>query len=195
MMKQIKKVVVGCLLVNPGAWTNMPAGGFDNFLNQYFVESGTSTGKGIEQARKAGFAFIYSIELDSTMVYQAQNKFRFFNNVYIYHGDSGSILYDLIKHINAPITFWLDGHNGTYNPHGENTPVLRELEQIKQHHIKNHIILIDDMHCIGTPLFDGITKDMLIAKIKEINPAYEISYIAGGDESEYPDNIMVAQVP
>lgn len=175
---------------------NMPQGGFAKFPNSYFVETGTAGGNGINQALNSHkFAYIYSIEINGKSVTAARRKFQNAKNVQIFQGDSGSILYDIIKDINEPITFWLDGHAGTYNPRAENTPLLRELDQIKQHHIKTHTILIDDMHCAGKELFDFITKDMIIAKIKEINPAYEITYIDGGDRSEWPNNIMVAQVP
>jgi len=116
-------------------------------------------------------------------------------NVTIWEGDSGSLLYEMIKDINEPVTFWLDAHNGVYDPDAENTPILRELEQIKKHHIKNHTILIDDMHCCERDLFDFLTKDQIAAKVKEINPDYEITFVDGGNDSEYPNNIMVARVP
>lgn len=51
------------------------------------------------------------------------------------------------------------------------------------------------MHCADTILFDGLTKDDLIRKIKEINPDYVISYVAGGEVDEYPNNVMVARIP
>ncbi len=51
------------------------------------------------------------------------------------------------------------------------------------------------MHCCGTILFDYITKEDIIQKIKEINPDYSIIYVDGGWFGEYPHNIMVAFVP
>lgn len=172
----------------------MAPNGFKPFVRNYFIETGTFGGNGIRQALTAGFKFVRSIELNKRMADEAVRSFRNNNNIRIWQGDSGSILYDVIKDIDEPVTFWLDGHNGVYNPNGENTPLLRELDQIKQHHIKTHTILIDDMHCAAGPLFDFITKEMIIAKIKEINPDYEITYVAGGDDAEYPENVMVAQV-
>lgn len=191
----LKKLSLYLLLsANMLIFSNMPPGGFEPFVSTYFVETGTYTGKGIDQALKAGFKTIYSIELNSGLAQNAKKKFKGNSNVHIFHGNSATILYDVIKDINEPATFWLDGHNGTYDPHGQNCPVLEELDQINLHHIKTHTILIDDMHCAGKELFDFITKEEIIAKIKEINPDYEISYIAGGDDAEYPENIMVAQV-
>lgn len=167
---------------------NMPQGGFAPFSNTYFVETGTYGGNGIHQALNAGFKHIRSIEIDPKWVNHSRRRFRAYPQVQIFLGDSGKILWDVIKDITEPITFWLDGH-------GADTPLLQELEQIKWHPIKTHTILIDDLHCAGGPLFGFITVDMIIAKVKEVNPDYEITYIDGGDNREYPNNIMVAQVP
>lgn len=59
----------------------------------------------------------------------------------------------------------------------KNCPLIEELEQIKQHPIKNYIILIDDMHCWNTELFDFMGQSDFIEKILEINPEYEIRYV------------------
>lgn len=99
----------------------------------------------------------------------------------------------MIKDINQPITFWLDAH--IFPPRtdgGKNCPLIEELDQIKRHPIKTHTILIDDMHCAGTAAFDFLTKEDLIQKIHEINPEYKIRYIPGGNDGEYPENVMVA---
>ena len=55
--------------------------------------------------------------------------------------------------------------------------------------------MIDDMHCLNTILFDYLSREQIIAKILEINPDYVIEYMAGGDDGEYPNNIMIARVP
>jgi hypothetical protein len=78
---------------------------------------------------------------------------------------------------------------------GKNCPLIEELEQIKQHPVKNHIILIDDIHCCDTVLFDFMSREKLIDKIHEINPNYEIRYVDGGDAGEYKNNVMVAVPP
>jgi hypothetical protein len=55
----------------------------------------------------------------------------------------------ILSSINEPILFWLDGHySGGETAKGEaNTPILKELEFILRHPIKNHVILIDDARC------------------------------------------------
>jgi hypothetical protein len=194
MFSYAKNTLIASILISSITTANMPWGGFKPFLCKYFIETGTFTGSGIDQALAAGFPIIHSVELDYRLAHEAGKRFSSNQNIHVWHGDSGSVLFYLTKDIDEPMTFWLDGHNGAYNPHGENTPILRELEEIKKHHIKTHTILIDDMHCAGGPLFDFITKEQIIGKIKEINPAYEITYVAGGDDAEYPNNIMVARV-
>ncbi len=195
MISHLKTVVKSSLLISSLAIANMPPNGFRPYLNDYFVETGTNVGRSVKQALNAGFKTIHSIEISNKIAHWTTQTFKNHSNVHIWQGDSGSILYDVIKDIDAPITFWLDATDGTQELKAENTPIMRELDAIKQHHIKNHTLLIDDIGCAGTRSFDFITKESIITKIKEINPNYVIRYIAGGDDAECPNNIMVAQVP
>lgn len=106
-------------------------------------------------------------------------------------------LFDVIQNINEPITFWLDAHDGWPDPDSglQNTPILEELDQIKMHPLNTHTILIDDMHCCNTLLFDFLSLDDIIAKVLEVNPDYIISFVPGGDDGEYPVNVLVARPP
>lgn len=192
----MKKLFLVLLLTSYGH-ANMSPEGFERFPNNYFVETGTYLGQGIGFALRAGFPVIHSVEIDHNFAMQARAVFARYPNVHIWEGDSGKMLWDVIKGIEAPITFWLDGHNGFPDPKSaqKNTPLMEELEQIKWHPVKTHTIIIDDMHCCGTLLFDFLTRDDIVRKIMEINSAYEITYVPGGDAGEYPVNIMVARVP
>jgi hypothetical protein len=174
-------------------YPNITSSGFENFPNHYFVETGTYVGGSVKLALHANFQEIYSIEIDGVLAAHAQTMFKDFNHVHIVHGDSSQVLWDIIKDMNKPITFWLDGHNssGIPLPQGrQNTPLLHELEQIKRHPIRTHTILIDDVRLLGTWEFDFITKEQLIQKVLEINPDYVITYIDG----YRPNDIMVAQI-
>lgn len=194
MLKTRKFFLVFALMFFSLLHSNMAPEGFERFLNDVFVETGTQKGNGILFALRAGFADIHSVEILDDFVNNARKMFRNYDNVRIWQGDSGIILWDVIKEIDKPITFWLDGHAGMPQEHGNNTPLLAELEQIKKHPIKTHTILIDDMHCCGTVLFDYLTKEQIKAKVLEINTDYTITYVDGGDQAEYKDNIMVAMV-
>ncbi len=160
--------------------------------NRVFVESGTFNGDGIFYAILSGAKEIHSIDLSPKYYYHAKERFQNNDNINLYLGDSGKQLYDIIKNIDEPITFWLDaqfcGGDTAFN--GKITPILDELEQIKQHHINTHTILIDDVRQFGTWYFDYITKEQLIEKIFEINPNYSISYTDGFVQ----DDILIAEV-
>jgi hypothetical protein len=70
--------------------------------------------------------------------------------------------------IDEPVTFWLDAHESSAT-----STLLQELEVLKNHPIKTHSILIDDLrmwkrHKIG---FD---TEILKEKLLEINPNYKI---------------------
>ncbi len=165
--------------------------GFGLFLNhKIFVETGTYHGEGILRALEAGFTDIKSIEFDADLSTYCQKRLAEHplaqgKKVQIFQGNSLTGLWDIIKDIKEPITFWLDAHTfGTT----KNCPLLEELDQIKRHPIKNHIILIDDMRECGTIYFDFLTKKNLIDKVLEINPNYQIFYIEGYIKND----IMVA---
>lgn len=191
-----KKLLLSILICSSGLIANMdPKTGFIPFPNYYFVETGTFGGDGIAFALQGDFTEIHSLEIEPSFVRGAKYRFKEESKVTIHQCDSGKDLYDIIKDMDKPITFWLDGHNGTPDKNGgKNTPLIEELEQIKRHPIKTHTIIIDDMHCCNTILFDFLSREDIVKKVKEINPDYNVYFIAGGNDGEYPQNILVAEV-
>lgn len=185
------------LLLSGYAQANIGPQGFGQFKNHYFIETGTFGGGGLIKAMQSGaFVEYRSIEYNRDLFASAQRKFSANSNVRLWNGDSSRDLWHLIKDIDKEATFWLDAH--VYPPRcdgGKNCPLIEELEQISWHPIKTHTILIDDMHCADTEAFDYLSKEDLVAKILQINPKYKISYVPGGDDGEYPVNVMVAVVP
>jgi len=177
-------------------FANMGPQGFSEYLNSYFVETGSFFGDSIQKALDVGFSEVRSIEYLEDSYQHCRQRFQGKDEVKLFKGSSTEKLWEMIKDIDQPITFWLDAH--IYPPikkkPPQNCPLIAELEQIRQHPIKTHTILIDDMHCCNTLAFDYLTKDDLIRKIREINPAYEISFVPGGDAGEFPNNVMVAKV-
>ena len=169
-----------------------------NYPNDYFVETGSFVGDGIQSALDTNFQHILSIEFYYPLVEKCRERFKEYKNVKVIHGSSSSELYETIKNIQKPITFWLDAHySGEGTAHdGKYCPILEELEQIRNHNVKNHTILIDDRRLFGRNdkkfgiAFPEITETMIINKIKEINPKYEISY---GD-STIKNDIIIAKV-
>jgi hypothetical protein len=157
---------------------------FSKYLSNAFVETGSLVGGGIDAALEAGFKSVYSIELSDKYYNICLDKYRGKDNVHIIKGDSGLLLYGVIKDIDSKITFWLDGHHsGGDTAWGiANSPIMYELDLIKKHHIKDHIILVDDMR--------GFNDADIRAKILEINKNYRFYY-----ENGYcPNDVLVAKV-
>lgn len=193
----MRSVVLTCLSLAVSASANMGPQGFHAYKTRIFVETGTFGGDGIQKALNAGFEEVRSMDIDEGLLKDARRRFSGDSRVHIHLGDSGTRLSDIIDDITEPVTFWLDAHNGFPDPNAvgvKNTPLMQELEQIKQHPIKTHTILIDDMHCCDTLLFDYLSKADIVAKVLEINPNYIIEFVPGGDDGEYPHNVLVARV-
>jgi len=71
--------------------------------------------------------------------------------VTILQGDSGDVIGGLMKEIDRPALFWLDGHwSADETARGKkSTPVMEELEHILRAKDLRHVILIDDARAFG----------------------------------------------
>ena len=165
------------------------------YKNNYFIETGTYKGETIDIIYKENiYNYIYSIELSEIFYNNCVEKFKNHNNVNIIHGNSKYDLINIIKNINEPITFWLDGHwSGVENVGcdiDDKCPILFELDQIKNHSINTHTIIVDDMRLMDLNHFN-VSKDQIVNKILTINPNYNIKYY----NDECADNdILVAYI-
>jgi hypothetical protein len=157
-------------------------------MNPVFIETGSYLGDGIQFAIDAGFEKIISIELSEFHYNHCVNRFKNNKNVKIIFGDSSEKIYESIVNIDSNITFWLDGHyscgNTAFGKYW--APLIQELEQIGNHHIKTHTILIDDMHFwVDEYVYKhGFNQNDIITKIYGINSNYNISYIDGAVEND-----------
>lgn len=166
---------------------------FRKYPNDIFIETGSFLGDGIQQALDAGFKNVISIELSDKYFTISTNRFMYNPNVKIVKGDSFKVLPELLKSINTPVTFWLDGHHSCGDTAlGEHwAPLMQELDAIKNHPIKTHTIIIDDMRCWQEPNpVHGFHKDDIFEKLKEINPDYKFTYEDGLEK----DDILVAHI-
>lgn len=122
------------------------------FKLQEFVETGTHLGDTLAYIASDNGVSCTSIELADDYYRQAAERFRSWPNVTLHHGDSGHVLPKLVRKLNQPALFWLDGHySGGATAKGETeTPISEELQAILESPIKGHVILIDDARC-----FDG----------------------------------------
>jgi hypothetical protein len=166
---------------------------FKKYLNEVFIETGSYMGDGIRQAITAGYNKIISIELSEKYFDYCKSIFKENPNVEIVKGDSYKVLPDIINNINTPITFWLDGHHSCADTAlGDYwAPLIQELDVIKNHHIKTHTIMIDDMRCWLEPNpVHGFHTPDIIKKLNEINPDYKFKYEHGLQEND----ILVAYI-
>lgn len=168
----------------------------DCFESYYTIELGTDICK-VASMRYKYFEQgvfdhdkIHTDELDSDF----QNQCTYFNNkLTLINNDSVKALSELLPNINTRICFWLDAHAGAqkYARGNVDVPLLQELDVIKQHPIKDHIIAIDDAHLFGelqtdrsgtvTCDYRDVTFERIREKILEINPKYDVGIYAPYD--------------
>jgi hypothetical protein len=186
------------------------------YMNPVFIETGTHMGNGVKEALKAGFSEIYSIEIDEKRYLNCKKIFKENSNVTIILGDSGKVLPSLLKKINKKITFWIDAHycaDGAFI--GDKwCPMKEEFDAIKDHHIKDNTILIDDWRCMENTHTDYswieqqkeqnaetvienkgkqvgfLGKENCLKIIKSINNNYNFSFVNGSVEND----VLVCQV-
>jgi hypothetical protein len=145
-----------------------------------FIETGTFFGDTIDFFKNS-FSKLYSIELSEELAEKAKKRFENNMNISIIQGNSSVELSNILREINQPCIFWLDGHYSSEfwigkefirTAKGErNTPIWEELLQIINHKVKNHIILIDDARC-----FNGRYDYPRIKKIKKFISKHLPSY-------------------
>lgn len=128
------------------------------------IETGTYLGEMIF-AQKENFHKIFSIEIDHGLYKRAAKIFAPFKHIKIIEGDSSEKLEEVLRSLNGPALFWLDGHfsGGVTSQGYKPTPVLEELKLIMKHKCKKHIILIDD-----AGIFDGNNGHPKISEIQKI---------------------------
>lgn len=154
------------------------------FGPKIFIETGTYLGDMVA-AVASRFTETYSIELSPELCERAQARFAARDDVHILHGDSNDVLPLILQKISEPCLFWLDGHfSGGITGQGKlDYPILQELEHIRRHPIKNHMILIDDARLYVSP---APAKEQIIERLRGTNPAYVI---------EDRDDIIRAFIP
>ena len=151
------------------------------------IETGSHEGEGIEAAFAYGFERVLSVEAHEEYYWKCYHRFYdqiLSGKLLLYFGDSEMELLPMLELVHKRSTFWLDAHLPGL------CPIMGELARIKEHHIKDHIILVDDVRDFGTTATANITLDQVKAAILEINPGYKFSFEDTGIEN----NVLVAQI-
>ena len=139
-----------------------------------YIETGTYRGNGVDWALKH-FEIVHSIEISERFYNPCIERYKFQYRAKLHLGDSRIKLGEILKKCNKPCFIFLDAH-GDINDQGPN-PLYEELQTIKNHSIKNHIILIDDLRRIGDPsdpCWSKISINELKDQLQKINSKYEV---------------------
>lgn len=157
-----------------------------------FVETGTHMGDGVQAALGAGFDSIHSCDISPFCYGYCTRRFEGCRDrVHLYLQDSRSFLRKILRHISSPTVFWLDAHWCAGDAgSAEDVPLMEELLVLAHHHIRDHVILIDDVRLMGTKdlNFPLVEVQKLLLKI---NPEYRLSFLNSRD---FPRDILVATI-
>jgi hypothetical protein len=115
-----------------------------------WVETGTyfgdTTAYLARTARK-----VVTIEPDQQLAERAAARFANQSNVVVLHGTSEEVLPGLLRDLDGPVSFWLDGHfSGGVTFQGPvDTPIGAELAEIERYleGVSSANILVDDFRC------------------------------------------------
>src|SRR5580658_2259225 len=86
-----------------------------HYPNKYFIETGTYRSDAVALALDAGFEHIRTIDIDPAAAEFCANRFWLSKNTHLdvkcYTGDSAVMLWEMIRDVQEPMTFWLDSHS------------------------------------------------------------------------------------
>jgi hypothetical protein len=165
----------------------------EKYMSSYFFETGTSNGDGIKIALDSGFEKIFTIEIDEVQYNRVKNIYQkeiSEGKLFMFLGDTFVVMPKILeKYIDKQCTFWLDAHVDSGPLGVKKCPLLDELDYIKKYIHLNHKILIDDRRCFGGNWWGkGLTEQMVLDKIKELNNGYKINY----EDGFIPNDVITA---
>ena len=133
---------------------------------KYFVETGTHEGHSVQFALDLGFDEVLSCEFMNDRYDRCMERFTEEENVSLWCGTSLEALPGMLEQVDKKYCFWLDAHD-----EGGGVPTFEELDLIKEHKIKDHTIIIDDV-----PTYFKGREKMLEDTLLSINPDYTLKY-------------------
>jgi len=142
---------------------------------RWFVETGTYMGDTLWFLREA-VPNLMSIEVQPDLARLAARRFRKFPQVEIINGDSALELVKVVKRIDVPCLFWLDGHYsaGMTGRGIKDCPIFEELAAIASVAGQKCSIMIDDARCFGTdPTYPNI--EQLKQAIDKLFPQHQFN--------------------
>lgn len=157
----------------PNESMTLPTEVLKKYISPVFVETGSYDGRTIQQALDVGFERVISVEIDHDMIQICRERFQLDPRVEIWEGDSIDKLWDMIKDLNEPITYWLDAHLQEGVSGRVKVPLIEELNIISQHPlIQDSIIMVDDRRLFGNPDSPNdwqlIIEEVVVSKLHTI---------------------------
>ncbi|HMP32323.1 MAG TPA: hypothetical protein PKD85_22130, partial [Saprospiraceae bacterium] len=100
----------------------------------------------------------------------AKQKFKDYPNVFLYQGDSGVVLKDVVLKLQEPAVYWLDAHysEGITARGIQDCPIYSELQTISKQKRKDCILIDDAVDFNGRNGYP--TKEELISICVEMFP-------------------------
>ena len=158
-------------------------------------------GQTFNRIDEGGYEKVYTIELQERLYELSKERLKGLIEkglVEIIKGDSATELQGVMDKVNEQATILLDAHidGGNYirdvTPDIRRCPLYEELEVIKNHKIKEHIIMIDDVRLLGNAgtWGDHHPVDRIKEIITKINPNYKFTL----EEGLTPRDVLVARV-
>lgn len=158
--------------------------------SKILIETGCWMGDGVERSLLSGFEKVYTCDINPDFIAKAKEKFKD-ENVVAEVEESQEFLKKVLSTIDEKVVIFLDAHFMPIDEQKQNLgfgeisvkdgidpcPLMKELEIIKNHHINDHVILIDDFQCFETWMFDYLKFDDVIDFVKTINPKYKYQLI------------------
>lgn len=142
-----------------------------------FVETGTYLGQTSENAARAGFGHVHTIEVSDRLFALAEQRFSGRTDITVHHGSSPSVLLNICDPKRRTV-FYLDGHYQG-GPSDENDPVIGECPLILELNIIRDIawevlplIIIDDSKIFTT---SGKERDELL-RYCHLDPVFWPTY-------------------
>ena len=116
-----------------------------------FVETGTYYGNTAVWAASY-FDTVITIEYSQEIFTRTAAKYANYENIKFMHGDSRSVLREVVQYLNSPAVFWLDSHwsGGETGGQEDECPLIEELEIIMGSDY-SHFIFIDDARLFLSP--------------------------------------------
>lgn len=131
------------------------------------VETGTYLGSMVH-AMRHDFQVIHTVEVDAALATLARRRFAGLSHVTVHQGDSTTVLPEILRTLNGPALFWLDGHysGGITSMGAKESPIIEEMEALMADRERRHVILIDDARCFGdTPDYPTLDEfQQIVAK-------------------------------